>query len=119
MFAVLTSISIIILSFVLVVIIYVLRIVFDTQVKILKNHYRIQGQIELLTNLIAPLDSGLDSNMFRFVMSQAMPNAKKSSEDQASDNTTTVEVDMVSTETEQVKEVDQTKSDSDDSLPVQ
>jgi len=88
---------------------------FDTQIKILKNHYRIQGQIELLTNLIAPLDSGLDSNMFRFVMPEAMRQTEKSPE---ADDTTTVQVDMASTETGSVKEVDQTKSDSDDSLPA-
>jgi len=104
------------LSIVLVIVIYVLRIIFDMQVKILKNHYKIQGQIEILTSIIAPLESGLDSNIFSFVMPQAMSETAQHSE---KTDTTTVEVDMDSKVTSQVKEVDQTNSDNDDSLPVQ
>ena len=104
------------LSIVLVIVIYVLRIIFDMQIKILKNHYRIQGQIELLSNMIAPLESGLDSNIFSFVMPQAIPQTAQYSE---KTDTTTVEVDMVSTETSPVKEMDQTTSDNDELLSGQ
>lgn len=104
------------LSIVLVIVIYVLRIIFDMQVKILKNHYKIQGQIEILTSIIGSVESGLDSNIFSFVMPQAMSETAEHSE---KTDTTTVEVDMDSKVTSPVKEVDQTNSDNDDSLPVQ
>jgi hypothetical protein len=104
------------LSIVLVIVIYVLRIVFDMQVKILKNHYKIQGQIEILTSIIAPLESSLDSNIFSFVMPQAMSETSEHSE---KTDTTTVEVDMDSKVTSPVKEVDQTKPDNDELLSAQ
>jgi hypothetical protein len=116
MFEVLTSISIIMLSIVIVIIIYFLRIIFDVQIKILKNHYRIQGQIELLTSMIAPLESGIDPNIFSFVMPQAMSETAEHSE---KTDTTTVEVDMDSKVTSPVKEVDQTNSDNDELLSAQ
>jgi len=116
MFEVLTSISIIMLSIVIVIIIYFLRIIFDVQIKILKNHYRIQGQIELLTSMIAPLESGIDPNIFSFVMpTHTVPESEKIPKD----DTTTVEVDMDSKETELEKEVDQMKSDNDELLSAQ
>jgi hypothetical protein len=57
MWNVLTAVGLIALSIVVAMLLHIIRALYDTQVRLLKDHYRLRGEIAMLMGMVSVVES--------------------------------------------------------------